>query len=109
MGTVFENQAVLLKIYAEDNAVKDGQSVAEWIVCRACEQGLAGASVFRGIGRFFANEPILAPEFFDFHLARPIIIDIVDQAGKIEDFAAFLKTEVKDLLLVRIPVETCLT
>ena len=109
MGTVFNNQAVLLKIYTADNASKDGLKAGEWIVRKACEKGLAGASVFRGLGGFFANEPIVAPEFFIFQLERPVLIEIVDQADKIEKFAAFLKSEVKDLLLVRVPVETCTT
>ena len=109
MASVFTNKAVLLKIYAEENTFKNGQKAAEWIVCRACERGMAGASVFRGVGGFFANEPITAPEFFNFHLTRPILIEIVDQPDKIEDFASFLKDEVNDLLIVRVPVETCLT
>jgi hypothetical protein len=109
MGTVFENQAVLLKIYAADNDYKDGLPVGEWIVRKSCEMGLAGASVFRGLGGFFANEPIVAPEFFNFHLERPVLIEIVDQADKIEKFAVFLKDEVEDLLLVRVPVETFTT
>ena len=109
MGTVFQNQAVLLKIYTADNAIKDGQKAAEWIVRKACEMGLAGASVFRGIGGFFANEPIVAPEFFNLRLERPVLIEIVDQADKIDKFAELLKSEVKDLLLVRVPVETCTT
>ena len=107
MSSVFVNQAVLLKIYVEENAWKDGQKAAEWIACRACEQGLAGASVFRGIGGFYANEPIMSPEFFDFRLAHPLLIEIVDQPDKIEEFAAFLKGEVEDLLMVRVPVEIC--
>ena len=107
MSSVFCNQAVLLKIYVEENAWKDGQKAAEWIACRACEQGLAGASVFRGIGGFYANEPIVSPEFFDFRLAHPLLIEIVDQSEKIEEFAAFLKEEVEDLLMVRVPVEIC--
>ncbi len=107
MSSVFVNQAVLLKIYVEENAWKDGQKAAEWIACRACEQGLAGASVFRGIGGFYANEPIVSPEFFDFRLAHPLLIEIVDQPDKIEEFAAFLKGEVEDLLMVRVPVEIC--
>ena len=107
MASVFENRAVLLKIYVEENAWKDGQKAAEWIACRACEQGLAGASVFRGIGGFYANEPIVSPEFFDFRLAHPLLIEIVDQSEKIEEFAAFLKEEVEDLLMVRVPVEIC--
>lgn len=105
MGKVFDNQASLLKIYVEENAWKDGQKASEWICCRACEQGLAGASAFRGIGGFFANEPIQAPEFFDFRLARPLLIEIVDSSEKIDQFASFLKKEVPDLLLLRVPVE----
>ena len=41
MSSVFEDQAVLLKIYVDENAWKDGQKAAEWISCRACEMGLA--------------------------------------------------------------------
>ena len=107
MSGVFDTSAVLLKIYVEENAWKDGQKAAEWISCRACEKGLAGASVFRGIGGFYANAPIVSPEFFDFRLAHPLLIEIVDQQDKIDEFAAFLKQEVKDLLMVRVPVNVC--
>ena len=109
MSSVFDNQAVLLKIYVEENAWKDGQKAAEWIACRACEMGLAGASVFRGIGGFYANAPIVAPEFFDFRLAHPLLIEIVDQAEKIESFAAFLKAEVQELLMIRVPAAVCIS
>ena len=109
MSSVFKDQAVLLKIYVEENACKDGQKAAEWIACRACEMGLAGASVFRGIGGFYASEPIVSPEFFDFRLAHPLLIEIVDQPGKIEDFAGFLKREVEGLLMTRMPVEICVS
>ena len=108
MASVFENRAVLLKIYVEENAVKDGQKTAEWIACRACEMSMAGASVYRGIGGFYANEPITSPEFFNFHLSRPLTIEIVDQPEKIEKFAAFLKEEVTGLLMCRFPVEVCI-
>jgi len=107
MSTVFENQAVLLKIYVDENAWTNGQKTAEWISCRACEMGLAGASVFRGIGGYCSNAPIMAPEFFDFRLARPLLIEIVDQPDKIEQFAALLKNEVNGLLLCRVPVAVC--
>ena len=109
MSSVFDSQAVLLKIYVEDNSYKDGQKTAEWMVCRACERGLAGASVFRGIGGFYASAPIVAPEFFDFRLSHPLLIEIVDQPVKIEEFAAFLKTEVKALLMTRMSVDVCMS
>ena len=107
MSSVFEDQAVLLKIYVDENAWKDGQKAAEWISCRACELGLAGASVFRGIGGYCSNAPIVAPEFFDFRLARPLLIEIVDQADKIDQFAAMIKNEVTGLLMCRVPVTVC--
>ena len=109
MANVFDHQAALLKIYVEETACKDGQKAAEWIACRACEMGMAGASVFRGIGGYFANAPIVAPEFFDFRLAHPLLIEIVDQSDKIEKFAEFLKSEVDELLMVRVPVEFCIS
>lgn len=103
-NTAFDTQAVMLRIFVAEKQSKEGQNAAEWIVCRACERGLAGASVLRGIGGFYANDPITAPEFFDVRMAHPLVIEIVDQAEKIESFAAFLKSEVPRLLLCRIPV-----
>ena len=109
MSSVFDSRAVLLKIYVEENSCKDGQKTAEWIACRACERGLAGASVFRGIGGFYSSAPIRAPEFFDFRLSHPLLIEIVDQPEKIEDFAAFLKAEVEALLMTRMNVDVCMS
>ena len=108
-SSVFNSPAVLLKIYVEENSCKEGQKTAEWVVCRACERGLAGASVFRGIGGFYGSAPLVAPEFFDFRLAHPLLIEIVDQPEKIEDFAVFLKKEVNDLLMIRMPVDVCIS
>lgn len=109
MATAFDTKAALLRIFVADGQFKDGQNATEWIVCRACEHGLAGASVLRGIGGFYANAPIMAPEFFDIKLAHPLLIEIVDQPEKIESFAAFLKGEVANLLMCRIPVDICMS
>lgn len=109
MATVFDTPAVMLRIFVEDGQYKDGQDAAEWIVRKACERGLAGASVLRGVGGFYSNAPIVAPEFFDSHLAHPLLVEIVDQKEKIESFASYLKGEVAALLMCRIPVDICIS
>jgi len=109
MSSVFDTKAKLLKIYVPECRTKDGQGVAEWIMCRACERGLAGASVLRGIGGYYMNDPVVAPEFFNIRLTHPVVVEIVDQPDKIEDFAVFLKNEVSGLLMSRTDVDICVS
>ncbi len=109
MASVFDSKAQLLKIYVPEGRMKDGQGAAEWILCRACEHGLAGASVLRGIGGYYMNDPVVAPEFFNIRMSHPIIVEMVDQPGRIEEFAAFLKQEMSGLLMYRTEVDICIS
>ena len=109
MSSVFDTKAQLLRIYVPECRMKDGQGAAEWIVCRACERGLAGASVLRGIGGYYMNDPVVAPEFFNIRMSHPVIVEIVDQPEKIEAFAVLVKSEMSGLLMCRTEVDVCIS
>ncbi|OQA85784.1 MAG: hypothetical protein BWY31_01684 [Lentisphaerae bacterium ADurb.Bin242] len=109
MSSVFDAKAQLLRVYVPEGRMKDGQGAAEWIVCRACEHGLAGASVLRGIGGYYMNDPVVAPEFFNLRMSHPVIVEMVDQPEKIEEFSGFLKKEMSGLLLCRNEVDICVS
>ena len=59
--------------------MKDDQPLCEWIVHRACERGIAGATVIRGNGGYYLNDPVKSPEIISMQVMRPVIIEIVDQ------------------------------
>ena len=107
MASVFNSKAQILKIYVPERRMKDDQPLCEWIVCRACERGIAGATVIRGNGGDYLNDPVKSPEIINMQVMRPVIIEIVDQPERIEGFAAFLKSEVSQVLMCRSDVDVC--
>ena len=98
MASVFNSKAQILKIYVPERRMKDDQPLCEWIVHRACERGIAGATVI---------DPVKSPEIISMQVMRPVIIEIVDQPERIEGFAAFLKSEVSQVLMCRSDVDVC--
>ncbi len=79
-------EGFLLRIFIGEADRYQGQPLYEWIVHRAREQGLAGATVIRGIEGFGAHSRIHTARFLRLSEDLPIIIEIVDTAEKIEQF-----------------------
>ncbi len=79
-------EGFLLRIFIGEADRYQGQPLYEWIVRRAREQGLAGATVIRGIEGFGAHSRIHTARFLRLSEDLPIIIEIVDTAEKIEQF-----------------------
>jgi uncharacterized protein len=77
----------LLRIFIGENDKAEGKPLYEWIVRRAREQGLAGATVVRGIMGFGAQSRMV----HTFKIERlsedlPLIVEIVDVREKLERF-----------------------
>ncbi len=85
-----------LKIYVGETD-KFGQTpLYEWIVARAHEAGLAGATVFRGIVGFGAHSRIHTTKILRLSEDLPVIIEIVDTPDKIEAFADSINDVIKE-------------
>ncbi len=107
MESAFDSKAQVLRIYVPERRHKDDQPVYEWIVCRACEQGIAGATILRGSGGYYMNDPVKSPDIIDLKIMCPVVIEIVDQPERIEKFAAFLKHEIAQILMCRFSADIC--
>jgi len=79
-------QGHLLRIFIGESDKHDGMPLYEWIVREAKKRGLAGATVLRGIEGFGASSRIHAAKILALSDDLPIIIEIVDELTKIEDF-----------------------
>jgi uncharacterized protein len=82
-----EKEGCLLRIFIGESDKQDGKPLYEWIVRTARGQGLAGATVLRGMMGFGANSRMI----HTFKIERlsedlPIIIEIVDSREKLEGF-----------------------
>jgi len=79
-------EGALLRIFLGENDRQDGHPLYEWIVKRAREQGLAGATVVRGIMGFGAHSRMHTAKILRLSEDLPVIVEIVDTRERIETF-----------------------
>ena len=68
----------------------------EAIIARARDEGLAGATVFRGILSFGMSGRVHSSKILELSQDLPMVIEIVEDEGKIEGFLQVLAALVKD-------------
>ena len=76
----------LLRIFIGESDKQEGMPLYEWIVRQAREQGLAGATVLRGLEGFGARSRIHTAKILRLSEDLPIVVEIVDTIDKIEQF-----------------------
>jgi PII-like signaling protein len=76
----------LLRIFVGESDKHDGMPLYAWIVRRARELGLAGATVLRGVEGFGAHSRLHTAKILRLSEDLPIIVEIVDTKDKIEAF-----------------------
>ena len=83
---VLPKEGHLLRIFIGESDRHDGHPLYEWIVRKAREHGLAGATVLRGLEGFGAHSRVHTAKILRLSTDLPIVIEIVDTEEKIEAF-----------------------
>jgi uncharacterized protein len=86
----------LLRIFLGEADKHEGRPLYEWLVRRARERGLAGATVIRGLMGYGANSRIHTFKIERLSLDLPIVVEIVDSREKLEAFLAEIDPIVHD-------------
>lgn len=81
-----KGEAKLLRIFLGESDLIQHVPVYEKIVLEARQAGLAGATVFKGIMGFGGRSRIHTSKILRLSEDKPLIIEIVDQTEKIENF-----------------------
>lgn len=89
----------LLRIFIGESDKYEGKPLYEWIVIKAKEHGLAGATAIRGLMGFGANSRIHTSKILRLSLDLPIIVEIVDTHEKIKEFLTIIKNVVQEGLV----------
>lgn len=76
----------LLRIFIGESDRYGSQPLYEWIVLQARAQGLAGATVLRGMMGYGAHSRIHTFKIERLSEDMPIVIEIVDERDKLEQF-----------------------
>lgn len=84
---------ILLRIFTDEDAKKEGIPLHKFILERAKELGLSGATVFRGIAGFGRSKRFREPSLLSFKSHLPIVVEIIDREEKIRAFLESLRDE----------------
>jgi PII-like signaling protein len=81
-----ERDSKLLRIFIGEMDKFDSRPLYEALVFEAKKLGVAGATVFRGILSYGASSRIHTSKLLDVSFDLPIVVEIVDNEDKINDF-----------------------
>ena len=85
---VLPEEGYLLRIFIGESDRIGGKLLYEWIVLKAREHGLAGATVMRGMMGFGAHSRMHSFKIERLSEDLPVIVEIVDTKEKLEAFLA---------------------
>jgi len=85
----------LLRIFLEESDKYNGESLYQWIVAKAAEMNISGATVLRGIEGFGANKRIHTGNILRLSLNLPIIVEIVDSKENIDNLLEAINPIIK--------------
>src|SRR5438034_5927292 len=83
---LLERDSKLLRIFIGELDKSDGKPLYEALVLSAKKEGIAGATVLRGILSYGASSRIHTAKLLDLSFDLPIVVEIVDTSEKIETF-----------------------
>jgi PII-like signaling protein len=94
-----EGEGQLLRIFVDETDQWHGQALYQAIVLKAKELGLAGATVLRGMMGFGAHSRIHTTKVLQLSEDLPVVIEIVDQAERIQSLLPVLEQMVGEGLI----------
>ena len=92
-------EGYLLRIFIGESDKHEGKPLYEWIVLKAREHGLAGATVLRGMMGFGAHSRLHTFKVERLSVDLPIVVEIVDTREKLEAFLARIDDNITEGLV----------
>ena len=91
--------AKMLKIYIGESDKWHGKPLANELVLRLREEGIAGATVLRGVEGFGANSRIHTASILRLSEDLPLVVEVIDRAERIEKVLPIVDEMVGDGLV----------
>ena len=96
---ILPEEGQLLRIFIGESDKYEKKPLYEWIVRKARETGLAGATVFRGLEGYGASSRLHTAKLLRLSADLPIVIEIVDTNENIEKFIPLIDKAIKNGLV----------
>src|SRR4029077_13321381 len=106
---VLPEEGSLLRIFIGEKGKHERMPLYEWIVRKAREQGLAGATVVRGVEGFGAHSRVHTAKILCLSTDLPIVVEIGDTLERIEAFLPTIDNAITEGLatLERVRIRRC--
>jgi PII-like signaling protein len=92
-------EACMMRIFTQERARGKFRALFEDVVLKARDEGLAGATVLRGLMGFGSSSRIHNANILDLSSNLPLVIEIVDTEDKLRAFLRSIE-DMKDIGLV---------
>jgi len=83
----------ILKIYASSTDKVGSELLYEYLVLEAKRKGINGVTVYRGIMGYGSSHRIESARFWELTEKLPVVIEIIDEMEKLEDFYQHIENE----------------
>lgn len=93
---ILPKQGKLLRIFIGESDRHEGLPLYEWIVRQARENGLAGATVLRGLEGYGAHSRLHKAKILRLSSDLPLVVEIVDTEEKIQSFLPLIDDAVSE-------------
>jgi len=100
-----QGEGKLLRIFIGESDTWHGKPLYQAIVLRLREEGLAGATVIRGIEGFGAKSHLHTSRILRLSEDLPLLIEVVDEAARIDAVLPVLDEMIEDGLVTLEKVE----
>jgi PII-like signaling protein len=84
-----------LRIFLGESDKHEGKPLYEWLIRKAKEIGLSGATVIRGLEGYGAHSQIHTAKILDLSTDLPVVVEIVDECEKIESFLPLVESVIQ--------------
>lgn len=92
-------EGYLLRIIIGESDRYEGRPLYEWIVLKARETGVAGATVLRGMMGYGAHSRIRTASILRLSEDLPVVIEMVDARHILEEFLNLIEPALKEGLV----------
>src|SRR5579862_5813925 len=92
--SLFE-EGCLLRVFIEETNKKEGMPLYSWLVRRAKDEGIAGATVMRSLEGYGGHHRIHTARILELSVDLPIIIEFIDTQEKIDKFLPILEEAIE--------------
>lgn len=89
-------EGCLLRVFIGERDKYEHRPLYEWIVKKAHEYGLAGATVLRGMMGYGANSRIKSSKILRLSEDLPIVVELVDTEENLKQFLSSIDHAIKE-------------